>query len=225
MIKILFGILSTHERDGWHHPTITQFFSDMAHNNQDIGWNIVPIHQFIPAGGGRNVFCKQAADTDADWICMIDNDMTLPQNLCDAVRNAPADADIVCPQFYMWNQTELKLTLCWGVPTTAEEKKANNAVRRFEPGYHLLEKCGTGVIFIKPKIFKELAFPYFHYLYDESGCMTGTEDIQFVQAALRKGFKVYGTTYVKVGHNKTVDLQRMWEWGETFASRAEAATT
>ena len=215
MIKILFGILSTHERDGWHHPTITQFFSDLAHTGgQDVGWNIVPIHQFIPAAAGRNVFCYQAKDTDCDWLCMIDNDMTLPPNLLDAVKKAPVDADVVCPTFYMWDQTKLRCTLCWGTPLNAEESKMDRVVKAFAPGYHELTKCGTGVLFIKPHVFRKMEYPYFRYTYDEHAGMTGTEDIQFCYAAREKGFKIYGTTEVKVGHNKTVDLLKMWEWLE-----------
>lgn len=214
MLKVLFGILSTHERDGWHHPTITQFFSDLAHIPQDVGWNIIPVHNFIPAAGGRNTFCHQTKDTDTDWLCMIDNDMSLPANLLDAVKNAPEDADIVCPQFYMWNQTTLKLTLCWGMELSEEESKRDEVRRHIEPGYHRLTKCGTGVIFIKPKVFQAMDFPYFRYTYDTTVNQTGTEDIQFCLAAAEKGFKIYGTTAVRVGHNKTVDLLRFSEWME-----------
>lgn len=211
-LKILFGILSTHERDGWHHPSINQFFNDLAHNPDGIGWLNIPVHQFIPAAAGRNTFCHQAKDCDADWVCMIDNDMTLPGNLLDAIKNAPEDADIVCPRFYMWNETELKLVLCWGVEITKEEEAANYGIRHFDPGYHELTKCGTGVLFVRPRVFQEMQFPYFRYTYDGTGNQTGTEDIQFCLAARKKGFKIYGTTAVKVGHNKTVDLMRMSEW-------------
>ena len=214
--KIAFAVLSTYERGGWIHPSILQFFCELPFKT-GYAFRMIPIHNFIPAASGRNVFCKAMKDNDADWICMIDNDMSMPDNLLDAVKDAPADADIVCPTFYMWDQTNLNLTLCWGM-----DNVPTGVVSHMAPGYHELTKCGTGVIFIKPKVFREMEYPYFRYVNNGDGSMTGTEDIQFCLDARAKGFKIYGCTQVKVGHYHSVELGSLWDWYDRRKSQVEA---
>jgi hypothetical protein len=205
--QVLFGVLSTYEREGWIHPTILSYFCDYPFLT-GTGLRVVPIHNFKPAAAGRNVFCKQAKDTNCDWVCMIDNDMAIPGNLLDAVTNAPEDADIICPQFYMWNQQELTLTLCWGIDTISDGKA------QFQPGYHELTKCGTGVIFIRRKVFEAMQYPYFEYVWNADNGVYGTEDIAFCTKAVKLGFKIYGTTEVRVGHYHSVEIGSLWAWKE-----------
>ena len=205
--KICFAVLSTYERGGWIHPSILQFFCDLPFKT-GYAFRMIPVHNFIPAASGRNIFCKAIKDNDADWVCMMDNDMAIPDNLLDTVKDAPADADIVVPTFYMWDQTNLKLTLCWGM------EGVPSGYARLDPGWHQLTKCGTGVIFIRPKVLREMEFPYFKYLYNKDGSMEGTEDIQFCLDAAKKGFKIYGTTAVKVGHYHSVEIGSLWDWAE-----------
>src|SRR5215831_14130348 len=110
--KFVFGVLSVYERGGWHHPSITQFFADIPFLTGH-AFRMINVSNFVPAASGRNVFCKNLKDTDADWLCMIDNDMNLPATLMDTVKDAPADAGIVVPAFYMWDQSAKKVILCW----------------------------------------------------------------------------------------------------------------
>lgn len=213
-LKVVFGILSTYERNGWHHPSITQFFADLPFKT-GFGYRMVPVSNFVPAASGRNVFCKNFKDSDADWLCMMDNDMAIPENLLDAVKDAPADAGIVVPAFYLWDQTQSKLVLCWGVD---EEPAKNGPTRQFGPGFHELAKCGTGVIFIRPSVLRAIPYPYFRYLYNEDQGMQGTEDIQFCLAARAAGLKIYGTASVSVGHYHSVELSSLWKWAESVYS-------
>lgn len=205
--KVCFAVLSTYERTGWIHPSILQFFCELPFK-PGFAFRMISLHNFMPAASARNMFCKSLKDNEADWLCMVDNDMALPDNLMDAIKDAPEDADIVVPTFYMWDQGNLKLTLCWGMDGVP------SGYARLDPGYHQLTKCGTGVIFIKPHVFKALDYPYFRYLYDGDGNQTGTEDIQFCLDATKKGFKIYGTTAVKVGHYRSMELGSLWDWAE-----------
>ena len=206
-IKIVFAVLSTYEREGWHHPSILQFFCDLPFK-PGYAYRMVPVHNFKPAAAGRNVFCKNIKDADADWLVMIDNDMAIPDNLLDTLKDAPADADIIVPTFYMWSQTDLKLTLCWGMDDIP------SGYARLNPGFHELTKCGTGVIFIRPHVLKALEYPYFTYLYNEDAGLRGTEDIQFCLKARQKGFKIYGNTACKVGHYHSVEIGSLFDWAE-----------
>ncbi len=227
MLKIVFGVLSTYERNGWHHPSITQFFADLPFQT-GYAFRVVPIQNFSPAASGRNVFCKNFKDADADWICMIDNDMQIPPNLLDAVKDAPADAGVVVPVFYLWDQTKSNLVLCWGVDKQPEQTSAGSPVKSFPAGYNELAKCGTGVIFIRPSVLRKVPYPYFKYLYNEDQGMDGTEDIQFCHAARKNGVKIYGNSDVKVGHLHSVELSSLWEWGAktyTFAKVLDKSTT
>jgi len=209
-LKIIFGVLSTYERNGWHHPSITQFFADLPFQT-GYAFRMVPVNNFQPAAAGRNVFCRNFKEADADWIALIDNDMHIPSNLIETVKDAPADAGIVVPVFYLWDQTKNNLTLCWGVE---KEPEKLGKVGHFTPGFHELNKCGTGTIFIRPKVFREMAYPYFKYLYDADQGMAGTEDIQFCIKAREMGVKIYGNTRVKVGHYHSVELSSLWGWAE-----------
>jgi hypothetical protein len=215
-LKVIFGILSTYERNGWHHPSITQFFADLPFKT-GYGFRVVPVCNFVPAASGRNVFCRNVRDTDADWICMIDNDMALPENLLDTLKDVPKDAGIVVPAFYLWDQTTSKLVLCWGVEWDDGKERP---VSQFGPGFHELTKCGTGVIFIRPSVLCAMNYPFFRYLYNDDQGMAGTEDIQFCLEARKKGFKIYGNASINVGHYHSVELSSLWDWGEkTFGKK------
>lgn len=217
-VKIVFGVLSTYERSGWIHPSILQFFCDLPFV-KGVAFRVIPVHNFIPAAAGRNVLCQNLKDSDADWICMLDNDMHVNGDLLKTVENAPADADIIAPAFYMWNQADLKLTLCWGMDGAPE------GIKKLTPGFHELTKCGTGAIFIKPHVFKTMEYPYFRYLYNGDAGMQGTEDIQFCLSAREKGFKIYGNADVVVGHYRSVELSQMWKWAEqSYKTTLDAET-
>jgi len=205
-LKIIFGVLSQYEREGWIHPSIHQFFCDLPFAT-GMAPRVVPIHNFRPAAAGRNVFGKHVKDADADWVCMIDNDMHIGSNLLDTLKDVPKDADIVVPVFYAWIQNTLSNKLCWGL-------NQPDGLSKLAPGFHEIPKCGTGVIFIKPEVFKGLDYPYFTYTYNADGGIEGTEDIQFCLRAREKGFKIYGNADVKVGHYHSVELGSMWAWRE-----------
>lgn len=217
-VKIVFGVLSKYEREGWIHPSILQFFCELPFLT-GFAHRMVPIHAFIPAASGRNVFCKQLRDSEADWLCMIDNDMALPLDLLKVLEGAPADADIIVPRFYMWDQSKLDLKLCWGIGELA----TTGEVDGLRPGFHELTKCGTGVIFIRPRVLKGLDYPYFVYQFNPDGGLAATEDIPFILRAREKGFKVYGNTEVEVGHYHSVELGSMWEWYEKILDRNKQA--
>jgi len=201
--KILLGILSTYERSGWIHPDILKFVADLS-LIPGYATRVVPLHNFVPAAAGRNVFCRSFKDADCDWICMMDNDMAPPANLFDTIKDAPKNAGIVVPAFFIWNGTNGELQLCWGTDKTPD--KDGKTRSNFSPGFHELNKCGTGVIFIRPWVLKKISMPYFWYIYNSDQGMDGTEDIAFCSKVREAGIKIYGNTKVTVGHYHAVDL-------------------
>lgn len=199
-IKILSVVLSTYERSGWICKELAELIANI---------DLVPgyatrfsfAHNFIPAAAARNAIFKQVLQMEdpPDWLLMIDNDMRPDMNLYSTIQGVPEDADVVAPAFYMWDNGKKTCTLCWGKDDMADRGE-------FGPGFHELTKCGTGAVFVRPRIIKKLEPPYFTYVYGENGNMEGTEDIQFCLKVNQAGGKIYGNASVRVGHWRTVDL-------------------
>jgi glycosyltransferase involved in cell wall biosynthesis len=209
--KVLIAVLSTFERNGWHHPSITEFIYTLRFQ-MDYATSFVPVHAFQPAASGRNVICKFFRDnTDADWICMIDNDMRLPDNILDTIKDAPADAGVIAPMFYLWDESIPAVKLCLGIDRDKIgiiRKDGRDYVNLKDAPRHIeIFKCGTGVIFIHRSALETLPYPWFKYRYNEDQGMIGTEDIWFCDQAREAGIKMYGNTKISVGHFHNVNLK------------------
>jgi hypothetical protein len=205
-IKILVCLLTTYERQGWLHPDIGQWLAELPFQN-GYSYRVIRAHNFQPAASARNVFCKESKDAEVDWLMMMDNDMAPAGDLFDTVKDAPEDADVVVPVFYVWDGTKRITQLCWGFGDNFTKKLAGpDEHYRLGPGFQPISKFGTGVIFIRPRILKKLPYPYFTYLYNRDGGLESTEDVQFAKLVYESGGKVYGNGSVKVGHYHSVEL-------------------
>ncbi len=203
--RILIFVLTTYERTGWVQKDLAQFLIGLR-ENMAYATQIMFIHNSIPAAGARNYIGRlmcSAKGTLPDWVCMIDNDMAPPANLLDTIKAAPADAAVAVPAFHLWDGDERRTKLCWGM-----DDRQVAAIRGcIDPGkFYPLTKCGTGVIFIRPKLFRKVPAPWFWYTYNEDMHMTSTEDINFALKAREHGLKLYGKGGIVVGHHHTVDL-------------------
>jgi len=212
-IKILIAVLSTFERSGWHHPSITEFMHSLRWE-QNYATTFVPVHNFHPAASGRNTICKFfQTQTDADWICMIDNDMRVPSNLLDTLKDIPADAQLIAPTFYLWDESIPAVKMCLGIEKgdlDIIEKDGREYVNfKTIPAFVPIFKCGTGVIFIHRSVFDTVPYPWFKYVYNEDQGMIGTEDIWFCDQAKKLGIKMYGNTRITVGHYHNVNLEKV----------------
>jgi hypothetical protein len=208
--KILIAILTTYERQGWPTKDLADWLANLR-CNANYAWQHTFCHNFIPAAGARNTICDSFKDCGADWILMIDNDMSPPMNLLDAIKDAPADAMVVVPKFFLWDETNLSLKLCWGWDEDAAggdcaPKDPATGKVRIESKYYPLFKCGTGAIFVRPEVFQKIPAPWFFYTYDEMKNMTATEDINFCLKLREHGMKIYGYGGMTVGHHHTVNL-------------------
>lgn len=206
-VKVLICPLSTHERTGWWHPNLGKFVADLP-LHEGYATRVVPLHNFHPAAAARNHICKIVSKellNEVDWLCMIDNDMDPPFDLLDTIKGAPEDAGIVAPEFAMFSESERKLTLCWTPDISGYEGEPI----LLDKGFHRLSKCGSGVIFIRPKALLIIPYPYFEYTYDEDGAQLASEDVIFCQKAYKAGVKIYGNNAIRVGHHHSVDLQVM----------------
>ena len=206
--RIMVAILTTHERNGWPTKDLADWLSSL--HDQSIGYTFC--HNFVPAAGARNTVAGCFKDRGFDWILMLDNDMSPPGNLLDAIKNVPADAMVVAPKFFMWDETNLSLKLCWGWDEDAAgsgyapPKDPVTGQVRVESKFYQLRKCGTGAIFICPEVFQKIPPPWFWYTYDAMGNQKVTEDINFCDKLHEHGMKIYGFGGLTVGHHHTVNL-------------------
>ncbi len=203
--KIMIAVLSTYERHGWPTKDLADWLACLR-NNPNYAWQHSFCHNFIPAAGARNTIANSFKDCGADWILMLDNDMSPPLRLLDTIKNAPADAMVVVPKFFLWDETNISLKLCWGWHPGTEPVDPLTGHVKLESKYYELHQCGTGAIFIRPEVFQKLPAPWFFYSYDAMNNMTSTEDINFCVKLREAGMKIYGFGGLTVGHHHTVNL-------------------
>lgn len=205
--SVAIGVLSTHERQGWHHPSITDFlYGTRFEKRFKVGYG--SLKGFQPAAFARNYFCNEMQNKGFDWIAMIDNDMELPAELLDCIVDAPPDAEVIVPQFFMWDGVLNAPKLCWGFPLGSKDTEGEWTSVGGDK-YYRLRTFGTGVIFLRPRVLSKIERPWFSYTYDEMGRQVGSEDIQFALKMEQAGLKAYGYGDVFVGHLHTLDISRV----------------
>ena len=211
--KILCCILTTYERNGWANKRLMEFL-EQIHFNKDYLVSVAYADNFSSAAAARNYFFKHVKDMPQeerpDWLLMIDNDMVPPDNLLDTIKNAPEDAGVIAPRFYMWNPQKATVVLCWGMEESTEGSRLASdgaqVLDMFEGRFYPLTKCGTGAIFVKPSVIDQVGAPWFWYDLDETQASKGTEDINFCYKARAAGVKLYGNSSIEVGHFHNEDL-------------------
>lgn len=201
--RIMMTVLTGYERTGWVHPDIAQFLYWTGATCSDYATHYVKLHNYSPACSARNAFCKQFKDADVDWLMMLDNDMAPGPNLLDTIKDAPKDAMVVTPRYHMWDGDMNTTRLCWGIDSLPLE---TDGAKLLSPGFHELDKCGTGAIFIRRELLNLVPHPWFFYSYNEDGGMMSTEDIEFCGKVKQHGYKIYGNASITLGHYHNVNL-------------------
>lgn len=196
-------VLTGYERTGWVHPELAHFLYWTAAVNTDYATHYVKLHNYSPACAARNAFCRQFKDSEADWLLMIDNDMVPATNLLDTIKGAPEDAMVVTPRYHMWDGDLGSTRTCWGINSLPLE---TDGTALLQPGFHELDKCGSGTLFIRPQLLREVTPPWFFYSYDADGGMASTEDVEFCMRIRKLGYKIYGNAMITLGHYHNVNL-------------------
>jgi hypothetical protein len=225
--KILVCALSTYERNGWHCKELSEWLEGLRFERKYLT-SVSYAHNFSPAAAARNYLCREVKGMDKanrpDWILMVDNDMAPPSNLLSCIDNAPSDAGVIVPRFYMWDQNKQSVILCWGMDPKDAPERNGAQIFTVQPGeFYPLTKAGTGAMFIRPSLLDEIEPPYFSYTYNQDGAMTGTEDIRFcVDKVGKTKWKIYGNSDIEVGHFHNVNLALLARW--LYAQEAKKQT-
>lgn len=159
----------------------------------------------------RNNIAKQALSCGADYLMMVDNDVTPPW---DALVNLMShDVDVVSG-FYMHrssaNATTDRTCVCrlhkpdgtlyFHYPQESEYTSDELREKR-ESGEYLVQIHGGGMgcILIKPSVFDRLPYPWFKWVDWGNGGML-SEDLYFCEALKNEGIPIYVDTRVSCGH-------------------------
>ena len=161
----------------------------------------------------RNNIAQRAMDVGSDYLMMVDNDVTPPQNaLVDLLShgvdcvggfylhrkpdNTPSDNTCVC------RLLDKSGRAYFNYPLESEYTKQELAEMRGR-GEYLVEIHGGGMgcILIKTDVFRRLRYPWFdwvNYADDRHGILS--EDLYFCEGLRRKGIPRYIDTRVGCGH-------------------------
>lgn len=193
-MKIFLGIPCGCERDSWINPRLASFLTATAAKHPS-----TPIHYEFdarPVFLARNNIAKAFLQTDAKWLCTIDNDMRPPANLFSILDGAPADASIIVPRMFCAAEGNRPQYLAWGLPGPSPDR----------PQWQRLANAGTGVMFIRRNVFSAIAFPWFEFGRYADGSTRAAEDCVFCEKASRAGVHIYGNRQILCGHFRTVEL-------------------
>ena len=162
----------------------------------------------------RNRIAMKAQELNADYVMMIDNDVTpKPDALVNLLSH---DVDVVSG-FYMHrctdtNKTTERTCVCKllqpdGMPyfnyPLESEWTADELREKRESGEYLLQIHGGGMgcILIKTQVFDTIRYPWYdwvNYPDDNRGMLS--EDLYFCEQCKNEGIPVYVDTRVSCGH-------------------------
>jgi len=161
----------------------------------------------------RNNIAKKALAIGADYVMMVDSDVTPP---CDALVNLMSHDVDVCSGFYMHrdsstNAVTERTCICklqkpdgshyFGYPLESEYTAQELREKR-DNGEYLIEIHGGGMgcILIKTSVFNEVPYPWFDWVDYGQGIGMLSEDLFFCESCRNEGIKLHADTRVACGH-------------------------
>lgn len=174
--------------------TIRPQYKDIAKDKRFEFYFVTMGRIFTPYA--REEAAQLAIDHHMDYIFMVDDDMTCPEDLFERLYRW--DKDIVAPLAFTRNfphHPVLYATVNGWDPIQRIPFFKNQFVNKY-PKDKLVEcdAVGFGAVLIKTSVLKAMPTPRFM-----STCGTG-EDVYFCLKAKEKGFRVFMDTSTKLGH-------------------------
>lgn len=182
------------------YPDTFKALWDMDKGGHDVGFEFVRGYDCATA---RNNIVKRALDAGADYLMMVDNDVTVPR---DALVNLMEhDVDVVMGYYAHRNgandattrtnvckRGELNYTMQFtGGELAAYRNNGENLVR--------VHGGGMGCILIRCSALARMQYPYYKWVdYGNGGMLS--EDLYFCEQCRMAGIKIYADTRVSCGH-------------------------
>ena len=161
----------------------------------------------------RNKAAKKALELNADYLMMVDNDVTPPK---DALVNLMSHGERVVSGFYMHRSADTsettnrtcacKLLKPDGLPyfnyPLESEWTAEELREKRENGEYLVKIHGGGMgcILIKTDVFDEMRYPWFEWCIFPGEIGMLSEDLYFCENLKNECIPIYVDTRVACGH-------------------------
>ena len=182
------------------YPDTFKALWDMDKGGHDVGFEFVRGYDCATA---RNNIVKRALDAGADYLMMVDNDVTVPR---DALVNLMEHGVDVVMGYYAHrnkdNDSTTKTNVCkrgelnytmqyTGGELAAYRNNGENLVR--------VHGGGMGCILIRCSALARMQYPYYKWVdYGNGGMLS--EDLYFCEQCRMAGIKIYVDTRVSCGH-------------------------
>lgn len=182
------------------YPDTFKALWDMDKGGHDVGFEFVRGYDCATA---RNNIVKRALDAGADYLMMVDNDVTVPR---DALVNLMEHGVDVVMGYYAHrngaNDSTTKTNVCkrgelnytmqyTGGELAAYRNNGENLVR--------VHGGGMGCILIRCSALARMQYPYYKWVDYGNGLML-SEDLYFCEQCRMVGIKIYADTRVSCGH-------------------------
>ena len=174
-------------------------------------WLVFDFVRGYDCASARNRIARQTEWEHADYVLMVDNDVTLPS---DALINLLDDPKDVCLGYYAHRHADNiyrgQTCVCkqympngekyFHYPLESEYTGQELAALRAEGKYKIeIHGGGMGCALIKADVFKRLTYPYYGWVNYPDGQVLG-EDLYFCEECRKAGIPIYTDTRVACGH-------------------------
>ena len=183
-------------------------------------WLVFDFARGYDCATARNKIAQQTLDEGADYVLMVDNDITLPG---DALKNLLEDPKDVCLGYYAHRHADNiyrgSTCICkikqpdgsdyFNYPLESEYTAADMRRMRESGAYKVqIHGGGMGCALIKADVFRKIQYPWYDWVnYTDSNRGMLSEDLFFCEQCKKKGIKIYTDTRVGCGH-----LMRHVQW-------------
>lgn len=164
----------------------------------------------------RNRIAQRTIDTGADYVLMVDNDITLPR---DVLLNLLDDPKDVCLGYYAHRDTDNiyrgRTCVCktgWFSYPLESEYTAVELKELRENGQYkiVIHGGGMGCALIRREVFERIPYPWYDWVnYDDANRMMLSEDLYFCEQCRMADIPIYTDTRAGCGH-----LFRHVQWPE-----------
>ena len=167
----------------------------------------------------RNRIAQMAIDIEADYVLMVDNDVTIPNDVLKVFLDDPVD---VCLGYYAHRDAD---NIYRGRTSVCKLRDQNGKVYfnyPLESEYTAQELIGAkehkirihgggmGCAFIKVDVFRQLDYPWYDWVnYNDSNRGMLSEDLYFCEQCKQCGIPIYTDSRAGCGH-----MLRRNQWPE-----------
>lgn len=182
------------------YPDTFKALWDMNKGGHDVGFDFVRGYDCATA---RNNIVKRALDAGADYLMMVDNDVTVPR---DALVNLMEHGVDVVMGYYAHrngaNDATTKTNVCKRGELNYTMQYTGGELAAYRNNGEYLVRVhggGMGCILIRCSALARMQYPYYKWVdYGNGGMLS--EDLYFCEQCRMAGIKVYADTRVSCGH-------------------------